>query len=263
MKIIKKLPHSSIEGGYLYLPVELNPKEILPLGELISVLDVQKNKVYSKVWSDSGNRYFLYGMKEIYNANKLNSASNVEIELYWSDKDKTLCLDIRKNKKSLDDTPNSNSIDTISPLLYSGKNVVAKLISREEYKEQRDMLNQMPSMYILLNKLSSSSKYYVGYSLNMYQRLNTHNSRPPYSFNWTKAIVFVHKDGSALFVEEAMRLEYKALNNIRNDSSRLVNRKRSIHFNYTPETINKTEIMFQEIKHIINEELNLKIFQRK
>ena len=253
MKIVKTLRPSYVSGGILYIPTDLKPEKYLRLGEPIKIVDIKNKKIYSKEWGCSDNRYFIYGMKEVYNSHGGERISNCDVAFFWNEQDHALCLDISNT--------NTTAIPIVSTKDFRAGSVIMKVLNRVDYQEERDVLTTMPSMYILLEALSSASNFYVGYSLNMYQRLNTHNNRPPHNFNWRTAIIFVHEDGKHLFVEEAMRLEYKALSSIREQSIRLVNRKRAIQFNYSPETIKTTDEMFVDIKYLIDKQLKLKIFQ--
>ena len=169
-----------------------------------------------------------------------------------------------KNGRSSDNSKGKEMCQSYTKEYKKGS-VIMTVLDRTTFRKEQILLEimPMPSLYILLNDLSSSSGFYIGHSMNMAERLNTYYTKPPHGFKWNKALVFVHSDDKPLFVDEAMRLEFLALNkarNIRKNSNRIINRKGAINLNYSEHTEFQTDRMFSDIRKIIDGDLKLNIF---
>ena len=228
--------------------------------------DAEKNIRYTKQWSRSGKRYFIYNIKDIYESFGGKKSINSIIEMSWSRNTLQfrLVAGAVENGRSSD---NSKSKETC--LSYTKKykegTVIMTVLDRATFRKEQILLElmPMPSLYILLNDLSSNSGFYIGHSMNMAERLNTYYTKPPHDFKWNKALVFAHSDDKPLFVDESLRLEYLALNkarNIRKNSNRIINRKGAINLYYPEHTILETDRMFADIRKIIDGDLKLNIF---
>ena len=232
----------------------MHPEKHLQEGLPIEIVNDDNCIKYCKQWSRSGDRYFIYGMKDIYSSFGGRDVVNRHLNFSWDGNILHL---------SLGDMMIPREITEDRTEMGKGS-VLVKIIDRKTFHkvwEEWELPPVMPSMYILLNKMDNHSDFYIGYSLNMYQRLSTHNSRPP--LEWNKALLFFHNDNSMLYVEEAMRLEYLALERVfqlRGENKRRKNRKGAIDLNYSKQTVEETVKMFRDIMRIVDDDLKLNIF---
>ena len=267
MKSIQRpIQESYYKGGFVYIPAELSPESHLQDGEPIKLYDTEKSIRYTKQWGRSGKRFFIYNMKDIYESFGGKNSINSIMEMSWSGN----ILQIRlvtgtvENGRSSDNSKGKEMCQS-NTKEYKKGSVIMTVLDRTTFRKEQILLEimPMPSLYILLKDLSSSSGFYIGHSMNMAQRLNTYYTKPPHGFKWNKALVFVHSDDKPLFVDEAMRLEFLALNkarNIRKNSNRIINRKGAINLNYSEHTEFQTDRMFSDIRKIIDGDLKLNIF---
>lgn len=96
-----------------------------------------------------------------------------------------------KNLKKIKEGADSDCIEKI------------KRIEKDAYK----IYDKEANIYILVDK--SNKKFYIGYTGDLGERLQKHNSEQ--IFDWDYALIYVGKNNDKLYIDEAMYFEYLAL----------------------------------------------------
>ena len=74
---------SYLNSGFLYIPISLHPEKHLQEGLPIAMVNDDNCIKYCKQWSRSGDRYFIYGMKDIYSSFGGRDVVNRHLTFSW------------------------------------------------------------------------------------------------------------------------------------------------------------------------------------